>query len=385
MAIDYVVLGSGQQGTFAAYDLAQFGEAGRIVLADSDLARAQASADRVNGLLGRTAVEAAQVDAGDEAALTAFLVPFTVALCCLPYFLQPIAAAAAVRSGTHICDLDGDEETPEARKALDPEAKANGVACVADTGLAPGLVNSLGLFLMGQLDETESVRLYCGVLPQNPKPPLNYKITFSVEGLVAEYDDPATVLRGGEIQVLPPLTEVEEFEFPGVGLVEAFTTGGGVSTAPFTLKGKVPSYEYKTIRFPGHSAQMRLFRDLGFWETEGIPVAGQTVVPRQAFAAVLTRALVDQDYDQCLLRAEADGVREGEKVSLRIDLLDRQDPETGFTSMQRLTGACIAIHAIALGQGRLAPGAYLYEEALDPEYVLAEFRRRGHHLDVKTI
>ena len=49
------------------------------------------------------------------------------------------------------------------------------------------------------MDSCESVKLYCGVLPQNPKPPFNYKLTFNVEGLVTEYDYEAIVLRNGEI------------------------------------------------------------------------------------------------------------------------------------------------------------------------------------------
>ena len=59
---------------------------------------------------------------------------------------------------------------------------------VPDTGLAPGLVNSIGSYFIEQLDTVESVKLYCGVLPQHPKPPFNYKLTFNVEGLVTEYD-----------------------------------------------------------------------------------------------------------------------------------------------------------------------------------------------------
>ena len=70
-------------------------------------------------------------------------------------------------------------------------------------------------------------------------------------------------------------TLTEELDFDGIRL-EAFVTGGGVSTAPYTLKGRVRSYEYKTLRFPGHGAYMRAFRDpLPFM---GIPLIGLWIV-----------------------------------------------------------------------------------------------------------
>ena len=49
----YVVLGSGRQGTAAAYDLARFGDASRVVMADARLDAAREAAARVDALAGR--------------------------------------------------------------------------------------------------------------------------------------------------------------------------------------------------------------------------------------------------------------------------------------------------------------------------------------------
>ncbi len=48
----YLILGAGKQGTAAAYDLARFGQARKILVADLDLQHAQDSATRVNTLIG---------------------------------------------------------------------------------------------------------------------------------------------------------------------------------------------------------------------------------------------------------------------------------------------------------------------------------------------
>ena len=48
MAYTYAVLGGGRQGTAAAYDMAVWGEAERVLVADIDTDVAEASARRVN-------------------------------------------------------------------------------------------------------------------------------------------------------------------------------------------------------------------------------------------------------------------------------------------------------------------------------------------------
>src|SRR4030067_1339017 len=53
MSFRYAVLGSGRQGTAAAFDMGRFGEADVIWLLDSDLAQAEKATSRVNDLLGR--------------------------------------------------------------------------------------------------------------------------------------------------------------------------------------------------------------------------------------------------------------------------------------------------------------------------------------------
>ena len=53
MAFIYAVLGGGRQGTAAAYDMAKFGDASRVLIADISLDAAQKSAARVNDLISK--------------------------------------------------------------------------------------------------------------------------------------------------------------------------------------------------------------------------------------------------------------------------------------------------------------------------------------------
>lgn len=383
MSKTYAVLGAGMQGTAAAYDLAKFAHPHRIMMGDVSLDAAKKSAWRVNDLVGSAICEPHAVNALDPAALAEFLKDVDVLLSCVPYWMHPKIAAIAIQTKTNMVDLGGNTEITMETLALDEQAKSAGVTLVPDTGLAPGLVNSIGMYLIENLDDCESVKLYCGVLPQNPKPPFNYKLTFNVEGLVTEYDFQAVALRDGEITLIDTLTELEDLTIDQLGPMEAFVTSGGTSTAPYTLQGRVTNYEYKTIRFPGHCERIKIFKDFGFWGEEPIEVDGASVRPRQLFYKVFGDALSKfEDRDLCAVRGVGVGTKNGQPKRIQVDIFDKECERTGFTSMERLTGFSCSIYAIAIANGQLPEGCVRYEDGMKGVDFVAELQKR-EHIDLK--
>lgn len=373
----FAVLGAGMQGTAAAYDLAKFANPKTILMGDVSMENAEKNSWRVNDLVGRKICEPAKVNALDKTDLAGFLKPADVVLSCVPYWMHPRIAEVAIDTKTSMVDLGGNTEITMQTLAMDEKAKIQEVTLVPDCGLAPGLVNNIGMYLIEQMDEAESIKLYCGVLPQNPKPPFNYKLTFNVEGLVTEYDFQAVVLRDGKVALVDTLTELEELTIDELGLMEAFVTSGGTSTAPYTFEGRVTNYEYKTIRFPGHCERIKIFKDFGFWNDEEVDVNGTKVVPRKVFYKVFGEALSKfEDKDMCAVRGVGVGKKGGAAVRKQVDLFDRECERTGFTSMERLTGFSIAIYAEAIAHGRLEPGALRYETAMSGTDFMTEFRKR---------
>lgn len=376
----FAILGSGMQGTAAAYDLAKFAGPARIRLGDTHLGQAELAVERVQRLTGHSGLTAHAVDALDEGSLRDFLAGVDVVLSCVPYYMHPRVARVAIACGVSMADLGGNTQVTHDTLALDELAKAAQVSLVPDCGLAPGLVNSLGLALLEMIPQPDSIRLICGVLPQHPVPPFNYKLTFNVEGLVTEYDYHAVVLRDGEIQHVDTLAEVEIIPDTPLGPLEAFTTSGGTSTAPYTFQGRVRNYEYKTFRFPGHAALMRIFKDFGFWNEEPVRLrTGQEVAPKDVFCAVFGEALKRYaDEDQCVIRAEGFGKSDaGENMGISLEVWDKQDPATGFTAMERLTGFSLSIIAQRIAAGAVPWGAIRYELSHEGVWFVEELRRRG--------
>lgn len=378
MGVTYAILGSGMQGTCSAYDLALHGDAERILMGDISFEQSKKNSERVNLLVGKAICEPQQVDALNPDSLAPFLEPVDVALSCVPYWMHPHIAPVAINTATNMIDMGGDTEVTLETMKLDDAAKAAKVSVIPDTGLAPGLVNSLATHLMAKFDEVDTVNLYCGGLPQNPKPPFNYKLVFNIEGLVAEYTDDAFAVIDGKLTKLETLSDLEEIEWQGLGKMEAFVTSGGTSTAPWTFEGKLNRYEYKTIRFPGHCERMRIFMDFGFWDKEEIEVNKCKVKPVEVFYKIMADKLRDEsDKDQVLVRAVVSGKKNGATKTYQIDIHDFQDDKTGFSAMERMTGFPSAIYAIEIANGNVPHGCIRYELAIPGTVVVDGLKQRG--------
>ncbi len=374
----YVVLGAGRQGTAAAYDLARLGKASEVVLADKDVAQAHKSAERINTLLQRPVARAVSVDVTDQEALIRLLGPADGALSAVPYYYNLQITQAAIAARTHLCDMGGHTATVFRQLALDEEARQAGVSIVPDCGMGPGLINTIGAYIIASLDEAHEVRIYDGGLPKHPKPPWNYNLLFHINGLTNEYYGTTVILRDGKRVEVEGLTEYERIHIPPLGELEAFITTGGTSTAPWTFEGKVHTYLNKTLRYPGHYEWFRAYKALGLFELDPIEVNGQAVVPREVFHALLAPRLADPEVrDLAIIHVVGTGLKAGRKATLVVDVYDEYDEATGFRAMERLTGwHCSTMLALQV-QGEVRPGAVPQEIAVPPQKVLEGLRQRG--------
>jgi lysine 6-dehydrogenase len=380
MGYRYLVLGAGMQGTAAAYDLAVRGEADEITLADRDIYIARSSAERVNRLAGRQVARAAVLDVTDEKALPHAMAGYTVALSAVPYRFNLGITRAAIAAGTSLCDLGGNTDIVLQQLAMDEEARRAGVTILPDCGFMPGMGNVLIAHGIRQLDRCERVDSWDGGLPVHPRGPFRYKLVFSIEGLINEYAGDCVVLRGGRRTRIPCLTELEEIEFPPpVGRAEAFITGGGISTLPWTFEGKVQHMQNKTVRYPGHCQMFAAYRELGLFSEEPIEFQGQRIVPRQFLFAMLKPLIdfPDDPEDLVVMRVRCSGVKAGRRAAVTFELMEFYDPVTGFTAMERATGFPAALAMTLIARGRVAPGARPAEIAVPTEDFLAGLAERG--------
>jgi lysine 6-dehydrogenase len=383
----YAVLGSGRQGTAAAYDLARFGDADSLLLADQSLAAAERAAARVNQLIGRRLAHSAQVEVQDQDAVVQLLTnaAIQVFISGVPYFFNLKLAQAAIRAHASMCDFGGNTEQVRQQLALDAEAKAAGVTLIPDCGQVPGLGTSLCSYAMALLDEPRDILMYDGGIPRHPVPPWNYVLTFNIEGLTNEYFGTTLFLREGRQIEVRCFEEYELLTFPApFGQLEAFTTAGGTSTMPWTYAGKLRTLQNKTVRWPGHYAQWKAFSDAGLLNLKPVEVDGVAVIPRHLLHAVLEPQLRTHpnEQDAVLVRIIARGLKDGQENEAVVDLIDYYDKATGFTAMERTTGWHAAIMAGFIARKQTPLGGVPVELAVPGPVFVEEFRKRDFDLRV---
>lgn len=389
MAYSYLILGAGRQGIAAAFDLALFGEASKITLADCNRERAQAAADRVNQLLRDKIADAIELDVRDDNASRHALKGNDVALSAVPYFYNLALTRAAIDTGVSFCDLGGNTDIVRQQHALDPEACRAGVSVVPDCGMGPGMGNNLAVYAMELVGDAEDVYLYDGGLPQNPQPPWNYALTFAIEGLTNEYYGGMTILRDGKLFHAPCFTEFEMMDVPPIGRLEAFLIAGGASTAPWSFQGKLRTYQLKVLRYPGTFAQLKAFSDLGLFDLKPVRVNGNEVVPRELFNTLFEPQVrmddrVDGMRDICIVRAHAKGKKNGHPTEAVVEVIDYYDTTTGFTAMQRMTGWHMSIVAAMMAKRDIPTGAIPLELAVPGRAFVREAKKRGFKITERT-
>ena len=375
-----LVLGAGRMGHGAVFDLVHNSpDVESVTVADFDLEKAEAVAEAVDA----TRVDARRVDASNVLDVVDLMRGHDSVISCVNYWYNVALSEAAIETGANFCDLGGNNYVVDEQLALDAQAKAVGINIIPDCGLAPGMVSILAMHGAAKFDEIKEIHIRVGGLPQNPQPPLNYQLVFSVEGLINEYIEVARVIRDGKITEIPSMTELEELSFDGFPPLEAFQTSGGTSTLPDTFLGKIRELDYKTIRYAGHCEKFKTMIDLGLCSSDEIVLSEPGAVatgfrPRSLFAKLLQKHLPADGPDFVLVRIDLVGKKDGEAKRLRYDIVDKLDETTGMSAMMRTTAFPASIIAQMMARGEvLSRGATPQEKAIDPKKFVAELGIRN--------
>lgn len=380
-----LVLGAGRMGHGAVFDLIHNSPGvEQVSVADADLKKAEAVAEAV----GTSRVDPHHIDAGNQSDAARLMRGHDSVISCVNYWYNESLSRAALATGVNFCDLGGNNYVVDAQLALDNEARAAGINIIPDCGLAPGMVSILAMHGAAKFDRVDEIHIRVGGLPQNPQPPLNYQLVFSVEGLINEYVEVARVIRDGKITEVESMTEVEQLAFDGFPPLEAFQTSGGTSTLPDTFLGKIRELDYKTIRYAGHCDKFKTMIDLGLCSSDEIvrsePGAVATGVrPRKVFGELLQKHLPADGPDYVLVRLDFVGTNAGVGKKLRYDIVDKLDEATGMSAMMRTTAFPASIIAQMMAKGDvLMRGATPQEKAIDGDKFVEELERRNINIEI---
>lgn len=336
------ILGAGMIGRAIAEDLHP----------QYDITCFDISKENLELLLERTReMKTAAVDLSDYHSYTDFLAPFDLVVTAVPGFMGYKTLQAVISAGKNVVDISF---FPEDALQLHDLAVSKNVIAITDCGVAPGVSN----FIIGRYNEEmkiDSFECYVGGLPQDRKPPFQYKAPFSPVDVIQEYIRPARMQEHGEVVTKPALSDLETIAFPTIGDLEAFNTDG-LRSLIFTMK-HIPDMKEKTLRYPGHTQLIIAMQQAGFFDTHPLRINDADITPLEFTSKLLVNQwkYLPGEEEFTIMRV----VIKGEGKTIEYNMLDHFDTTTQTSSMARTTGyTCTAAVNLVMKQLFTTPGVY---------------------------
>jgi len=362
-----LILGSGLMGPAAAHDTMLDPQVSRVTVADVNPQLLDACAQKFAGRRGAEKLSTVRLDLADQSAAARLMTGIDVVISAVPWVAAKLAIRAAMKAGRPLVDFSwpiSDDEIAAMRNEVD----AGGGSVIFGCGVEPGITEILARYAAEQFDRVDELHICCGGLPEKPTPPLGYKIVYGGNRLPF-YDTDPFMVKNGRLVVVPRYSGIEPVKFTGVrGDLEAWHEG----FMPWLLE--IPQLRHlklgtqKTVRASGYAAKVCILKELGLLSLAPVTVDGVQVPPKRVVDAVLYPKVKMEkgERDITVLSVETVGKKGARKRRCRIEMVDRFDVKTGFTSMARVTAFTAAIVARMIGRGDLK-----VRGMLSPEKVVA--------------
>lgn len=383
-----LLLGVGLQGKAALHDLVNSEEVSEIIAADIDI-------EGLKTLVAKkqySKVSCEFLDVNKQENIDQLMAQKPdVVIDLLPVNFVDKIAQSVVNYGLNLVNTC---YTSLFLKTLADEAENKGIIILPEFGFDPGI----DLVILGEarkgLENIELINSYGAGIPEAEacNNPLNYKVTWTFEGVLRSYFRKGILIKDGKIveikenEMFHP-ENIHEVEIEGVGKLEAIPNGDAVKYLEI-IGIKKDSKEYSLInemgrysmRWPGHSSLWKTLVDLHFLDNEPITINNIEVNRREFLAKIIEPHILLEPHerDLAILRVELIGMKDGKKKRIIYDMVDKRDLDSGFTAMSRTVGFTASIGAQLIGLGKISKKGLLTPVNDIPYEILdSELRKRN--------
>ncbi len=374
-----VLGGAGKMGCIAVQALAGDQRVQKVVIADLNLDQAKIVADHINS----PKIEIMQVDVNDQEAVLKALDGASACLNATVYYTNLLVMETCLKAGVPYTDMGGLFHITRKQLELHDRFLEAGVSAVLCMGSAPGIPNLQARYAADRLDTIESIKIFDGIKPPAPD---DERFSYAVPTIIDELTVEPMVFEDGEFVAKPPLSGFEDYWFTQpLGLLPMhLSLHSEVATLPVSFKDKGVKECFFKINYWGMAKEMveklRVLAEFGFDGREPVDVDGTSVVPREFMVSMLSgyvHSITDllappksqpPDWTKEIV-TEVHGTKDGEETIYRMGTLTCKGALP--------TGVAPAIAAVWLAEGRVDPGVYPPEAALDPVPFFKELEQRG--------
>ena len=343
-----LLLGVGLQGKAALQHLATSSEVTQVIAADANFQDLQNYAKSLPG----EKISPIELDVRDEAAVSAQMQKVDAVIILLPQGFRVQMLQLAIQNGIHF--IETSYALPEYTH-LGQLAEAKGITILPECGLDPGIDLVLAGQAIRDLDEVHELHAYGTGVPEPAAAdnPINYKVSWTFDGVLSAYQRPAKMLKDGAVIHLTPSQmfspeNMHRVTLDTLGEMEAYYNGDAVKYLDvFGIRETTVSAGRYSLRWLGHAAFWKKMVDLGFLSEDPIKVGGQEVSPRQFVHDLIEPQIhyAPDERDVAGIRVDVRGLKDGKCKRIIYQMIDRRDLETGLLAMQRTVGYTASIGA----------------------------------------
>ncbi len=381
-----LVLGAGAVGTVSALKFAQDAMLEKLVIADAVSARASLLADRLND----PRVTAISLNAGDRVAVVNALRQFGITLvlnAALPATNIDVMRAC-LQAGCDYIDLasagtdaDGIPKMDD-QFALDAEFKAAGRLALLGMGADPGTTNVYAAYAAKHLlDVVTELRVRDG----------DNSICTGHDGFIAAFSPwvmideclcKAVSYRGGRYYLEDPLTGMEPFDFPELGVLNCYYVDHEESRTLPRFFPAAQTVDFKLCMDDVTVETLRVMKRLGLSRKDRVQVGDHSIVPRDLVVALLPdpRDLAGRMRGKTCVGTLAKGFKNGEPKAYYIyNVTDHETvfKELGVQATAYQTGIPPVIAARLIAQGVWRGTGVMSPEQFNPDPFLEQLVREG--------
>jgi saccharopine dehydrogenase (NAD+, L-lysine forming) len=374
--VKVLLVGAGAVGTVSALKIAKEAVLEQLVIADTVSARASLLADRLND----PRVSAICLDAGDRAAIATAIrqtgttlvlnaaLPATniaVMQACLDGGSDYIDLASA---GT---DADGIPKMDD-QFALDAEFKAAGRLALLGMGADPGTTNVYAAYAAKHLlDTVTELRIRDG----------DNSICHGHDGFLAAFSPwvmideclcKAVAYRNGRYFMEEPLTGIEPFDFPELGVLNCYYVDHEESKTLPRFFPQARTIDFKLCMNDSTVETLRVMKRLGLSSKQRVRVGNHSIVPRDLVVSLLPdpKDLAGRLRGKTCVGTLAKGLKNGQPQAYYIyNVTDHETAyrELGVQGTAYQTGIPPVIAARLITQGIWRGTGVMSPEQFDPD------------------
>lgn len=225
---------------------------------------------------------AVALDIQDADALRKRIAGADLVISMVPFTFHPLLGRMAIDLGKPM--ITASYVSP-AMKALDEDAKRNGIILLNELGLDPGIDHMEAMRIIRRIKDAGGEVLefvsWCGGLPapEANTNPFGYKFSWSPKGVLLAGKNSARYLEDGQVVFIPSEKLFEScrtVSVPGCGDFEGYPNRDSVPYAEAYGIPQAKTMLRGTLRYPGWCSTMKKIGDLGFLDQTERNLTGTT-------------------------------------------------------------------------------------------------------------